>query len=273
MYRGFNLELNIDPKESLIKDGEAVYAEFKAKVSKSLSQFISADNSINGTSLVQNWFPGVKADIFISHSHQDEQMAKTLAGWLYYHFRLKAFIDSCIWGNSADLQRAIDNRYCRNTENNNYNYQKRNLSTSHVHAMLSIALANMIYKTECLIFLNTPSSVSARDVVDRAPTQSTSPWIYSEIALSQMLRQPLEFYRKTSLQKTFSKGGPVLESLNIKYDLPLSGLTPITRGDLENWQQTYSAQKKTYSSPLDCLYGLAAQKTVLGEFFEDLSGT
>lgn len=44
-----------------------------------------------------SWFPQIKADVFISHSHSDEKLAIIFAGWLYNAFGLTAFIDSCVW--------------------------------------------------------------------------------------------------------------------------------------------------------------------------------
>ena len=67
-----------------------------------------------------NWFPQIKADIFISHSHKDEDLALALAGWLKVSFGLTAFIDSCVWGYANDLLKMIDYKYC---------YQKKTIHT------------------------------------------------------------------------------------------------------------------------------------------------
>ena len=50
--------------------------------------------------------------------------------------------------------------------------------------MLSTALTQMIDKTECLLFLNTPFSISTSEVVN----ETESPCIYSELAVTKMLR-------------------------------------------------------------------------------------
>jgi len=57
------------------------------------------------------WFPQINANIFISHSHNDEKKAITLAGWISETFHLKAFIDSCVWKCSNDLLKIIDNDF------------------------------------------------------------------------------------------------------------------------------------------------------------------
>lgn len=40
------------------------------------------DGSIDGTNLSDEWFQKIQSDIFISHSHNDENLAYALAGWL-----------------------------------------------------------------------------------------------------------------------------------------------------------------------------------------------
>lgn len=55
----------------------------------------------------------------------------------------------------------IDDKYCVSYINKeNYDYKKRNYSTSHVHTMLTVALSKMIDKTECIFFINTPESLN-----------------------------------------------------------------------------------------------------------------
>lgn len=61
------------------------------------------------------------------------------------------------------MLRQIDDKYCRNKTGDTYNYDRRNYSTSHVHMMLSTALTEMMNISECIMFFNTPNSVSVVD--------------------------------------------------------------------------------------------------------------
>lgn len=79
---------------------------------------------------------------------------------LYDEFKLTAFVDSCVWGYCDDLLKQIDNEYCKKKDGKTYDYELRNYTTSHVHMMLSTALIEMIDNTECIMFYNTPSSVT-----------------------------------------------------------------------------------------------------------------
>ena len=86
------------------------------------------------------WFPEVKADVFISHSSKDAALAKLLASWLEQYYQLTAFIDSEIWGHSDELLKELDDEYCVKDRSNCratiYSYEKRNGSTAHVHMLL-----------------------------------------------------------------------------------------------------------------------------------------
>jgi hypothetical protein len=218
--------------------GNDMYENYKKVIYKNLSQYIIGNSGvIDGTKLQEDWFPMVNCDIFISHSHKDKDLAIALAGWLYETFRLRSFIDSCIWGYADDLLKIIDDEHCRNTRQS-YSYKSRNYSTSHVHMMLNMALMQMIDKTECLFFLNTPNSIDLSDI----ETRTLSPWIYSEIGVSQMIE------KKRTRTKHFSDS--LDESLSISYELDLSHLANIEYSDLLTWKQNNVREEKA----LDKLY-------------------
>lgn len=263
MYRGFNLFLE---KNYFKKDHFEYLQEVgldrllcqKTTIEKIINSFIKDDASLDGSKMQANWFPQIKADIFISHSHKDEKLALALAGWLKETFGLTAFIDSCVWGYSNNLLKLIDDVYCRNINRNSYDYDKRNYSTSHVHMMLSVALTQMIDNTECLFFLNTPNSITPDTIIN----QTESPWIYSEIAMSRLIRKKeLKEYRVMEYNeslKTFSKD----EKLKIQYDLPTDHLVDINVDDLNEWEEKYEKQdsENLRVHALDKLYELTKQK-------------
>lgn len=237
MFRGFNLHLNWFSQEYYNK-GIKLYNENKKQIKISIDSFILDDGSLDGSLMQTNWFPQIEADIFISHSHGNENKAIALAGWLNEEFGLNTFIDSCIWGYANELLRNIDNSYCLQADGY-YNYQKRNHSTSHVHMMLSTALLMMMDNTECVFFLNTPSSISANEVIDK----TESPWIYSELAITQFIRQNIpERLKLYDLSETFSGADGKLEKgkrLIIKYEVDLTHLSAINDSSLVKWKEKY----------------------------------
>jgi hypothetical protein len=246
MYRGFNLDLSIKDIETHYDRGLSLFAENRRQVKETLNQYLLSDGSLDGVKMQSNWFGQIDAHIFISHSHKDERTAILLSGVLFNLFGIRTFIDSCIWGYSNDLLKLIDDRYCLNPSGETYSYEKRNYSTSHVHIMLSTALSMMIDKTECIFFLNTPNSITTQGII----SQTESPWIYSEIALTQLVHHKIPRRRMVNEMRAFSKAEGIDEALRIKYDLNLSHLADLSSDNIKKWIT------QSYSSPHEALDGL-----------------
>ena len=155
----------------------------KCMMRSSLLEMISANSTIEASEIWNNWFPEIEADVFISHSSKDYSIAKKLSKWLLDSFNIKSFIDSDIWGHSNALLKEIDNLYCLNPDSETYCYEKRNLSTAHVHMILSYAITRMIEKTECFIFIETHNSLS----IDGNMSGISSPWIFHELSIADTI--------------------------------------------------------------------------------------
>lgn len=263
MYRGFQLDLKgrfregrrsisefIERLKEYEDQGEDMNEENESIVQDTLDDFFLPDSSIDGSKMQENWFPQIEADVFISHSHQDEELALGLAGWLYEEFRLKAFIDSTVWGYSQDLEDKLLETYNKHSSEHNYDVLK-NFASAHVHMMLSVALNQMIDNTECLFFINTPNSISLNAPIDET---TPSPWIYSEIAMSRLIR------KRTPSKHRKPKEGPLFESysaeLPIRYTLPMDHLEKLTLKDLQEWERDCQNNSSRSIKALDSLYKL-----------------
>jgi len=255
MYRGYKIKpVEFEDLESLVSIGQGIYKKNTEVAKYALDSFILSDNSLDGTKISEKWFPKVEADVFISHSHNDETFAIALAGWLFANFKIKSFIDSCIWGYSNELLRNIDNEYCFNPITHLYDYKQRNYSTSHVHMMLSTALAFMIDKAECLIFLDTNNSIKPFKDTDR----TKSPWIYFEVVLSKLIRQRIPDRIKLVLEeKYFSADGTkeISKGVDFSYEVDLCNLVHIDHNTLNNWQRIPNLNSAEIA--LDKLYSIA----------------
>ena len=113
--------------------------------------------------------------------------------------------------------------------------------------MLTTALTMMIDKAECFFFLKTPNSNSIQ--INNTITQTESPWIYSEIAISRVIQK-----RKPQRSITFGLGDEIQEKqgLPISYDVDLNHLVKLSATNLNTWENNKNS--KEYS--LDVLYGL-----------------
>lgn len=235
MFAGF--KMNLENKDLLCKDdicegtddkyyriGRRIFESDVESSRKNLDKYLSPQGILSAVEIQEDWFPAVDADIFISHSHKDETLAIRFAGWLWDEFKIRAFIDSCVWGYADDLLKELDEKYCKADKYGYYDYQKRNQSTGHVHMLLNGALMQMIDSTECLVFLNTPNSISSSDVGDHNLT--SSPWIYSELMITKIVRRKLQYeeMKKSAHFEHFA--------LKIEYPAEMENLVALTVSDI-----------------------------------------
>jgi len=258
MHRGFQIEgLSPDFGFYAASLGRLIQEEQALSIRSSLESYLNEDGKLDAQALSKAWFPAIKADVFISHSHNDEAKALRLAGWLKEKFGLTAFIDSAVWNSADALLRMIDNQYCRHENGTSYSYEKRNLSTSHVHVMLTMAITEMIDRCECLFFLNTPESISPGETIKEGNT--SSPWIYAEIAISKTIqKRHLPVGRRG---KSVLAYDAALEAINesqgsvpLVHKLDVSHLSKLTEARLRAWAVSW--ENENNKSPLDDLYEL-----------------
>jgi hypothetical protein len=116
--------------------------------------------------------------------------------------------------------------------------------------MLMSSLAKMMDRCECLMFLNTPNSVSAAKSTQAGGIASStySPWIYGEISLSTLLRRrPPDEHRPAQRAMREIRKEP-----SFRYDLPLQQLRAIGVEDLRRWATEFEGG--TRAAALDWLY-------------------
>ena len=186
----------------------------KANFKKSIRQFIKPEAGIlNGSTIKDVYFPsttldGFKYDFFISHSHNDEKAAIVLASWLETYYDCSCFIDSLVWKSADELLKEIDDRYCYKKHTKTYDYKKRNFTTSHVHAILSMALLETIKNSKCCIFIESDESISLSNGLRK---KTFSPWLYEEIKY-------MTLFQPTNSTKYFAKTDSLNENFKVKYD-------------------------------------------------------
>ena len=271
MYRCFKLDISESDFFDLLPAAKATWKrigverknEQKLLIDDFLETVTNAEGVIDGEQLSRVWFPIDRYDIFLSYSHTDEDLAMLLVGFLENVFKLKVFMDALVWNSADDLLKVIDNKYCLQEDKKHYDYRKRNFSTSHVHSMLSTAIAKAIDHSEVVFFLNTSNSTyKLKDFFTREHT--LSPWIYQEILFSSLLRvrewkehRSKELFEHTAFQ----------HDLAVAYKIPLDHFEIINYYDLVNWNHAWtektSKKKSTYADlfedkdekhPLNVLY-------------------
>ena len=252
MYTAFQLSNIRCPEEfEMNESAYSIFAKQFDVVNEKLKHLLSR-NEIDGSAIQDLWFPEIKADIFISHSHQDKDMdaAIFLQSWLKTKFNLTAFIDSTVWYFADDLLKELDLLFCWQSKLKTYNYERRNKTTTHVHMMLATALTKMVDACECVFFLNTPQSISIKKGVKEI---TYSPWIYYELsALKTIRKRPQEGLVRKNLSEQTEKNA----SLPIYYPVNIKELPCLNVANLCIWGERCSLPPKKGSSALDELYSL-----------------
>lgn len=211
---------NFKPNTHISSEEIESYKSNKERVLEDLKEYVLSDgNTLDGDLIQKHLFPQKEFDIFLSHSHEDEDKVIKLAISLEKR-GFSVFVDSCLWGNVFQLLEAVDKEYCYNPCGSTYNYKKRNHSTSHVYMMLNIALHRMIDKCEVFLFLGTPNSSSLKNNI-KGQKSLRSSWLLSELAFTKLVHRrtmfKLEGYDSVvaSSQENLAQ-----DELNFIYDQP-----------------------------------------------------
>lgn len=148
------------------------------------SFLLGRENVLDAEAISHSCFPDVRADVFLSHAHRDEDDVIRLALSLE-KVGLSVFVDSCVWGWADEILRVIDEDFCYSKTTKTFDYDMRNRTTSNVYMILNSALQNMIARTELLLFLQTDNSIKIDEYV-KDKTHLSSPWIFSELMFAKL---------------------------------------------------------------------------------------
>lgn len=249
MYRAFNVKLS-DYDFSNVSRNK--YLNRKNNTKNQLKQLIASNTSIKSEDVKNLLLPSDgNFQIFISHSHNDEQLAINFAEEIETRTGLKCFIDSLYWDNIDSLVEELKDNY--RTYYGTINIQEFSKTCQHANIILASALTEMLNKCECVFFLNTSNSViESKSNINQA---TYSPWIYHEIytvsklpsirparprALNEYRSEGL-MYALTDSYKTFT------------YDLALQKMSKMNIADVKYW---LSNAERSYKHALDVLYDI-----------------
>lgn len=189
MYFGFKIT-NLSEKSEIFNNNFEYYKnkgkenEISDKIQENFENYskeliIDEEGQIDVEKLKNHWFSEIETTIFVSHSHKDKELALAFSGWIREKLNINVFLDYYAWGSADKLLKIIDNKYSKKSKNL-YDYNKRNLTTTHVHNILFNAMMKTIFKNKYFFLLKTENSLTDKDKTDSA-------WIYSEIEFFNIL--------------------------------------------------------------------------------------
>jgi len=256
MYNKYVVDLSTDNFKKL--EAESKMSQLNNKEKKLLREFFNETTkftNINALEKMDELFPVKSYDVFISHSHNDLSQAKILKSYLETNFDLKVFIDSDYWESSDEYLKELDNEYCK-LDSGNYSYEKRNLTTSHVHVMLAISIMKIIKESEVVLFLSTDEFAGA--IFDKGFSEIHSPWIYLETFTTKIIHSVPK-----RISNQFRDSFKALEEqakLNIQYNVAFDKSEKINMRVLNAWSTKFLVNRnsgKVFKHPLDLLYEIA----------------
>ena len=83
MYAAFNVNISDIPMYyGKLQTGKDIFCEHKNRIKYELSEYLLRNKKIDGDRTMEEWFPSIDCDIFISHSHKNQDLALSLVGWI-----------------------------------------------------------------------------------------------------------------------------------------------------------------------------------------------
>ena len=155
------------------------HQKFKGEVEQFVKKFSALGSGVfDANKLIGQWFPIVKADVFLSHSHDSKGEVEALASYIESKTGKVVFVDSLYWDSADKMVELFCDFIAERGDKGRFKVGPLLKASEHVHCMLERSILVMMDKCDDFIFLDESSSVS---------NVTLSPWIYSELEFSKHL--------------------------------------------------------------------------------------
>ncbi|BBO63874.1 toll/interleukin-1 receptor domain-containing protein [Serratia marcescens] len=198
MQHKFNVKIDEDSLNRYLQDSSLnnseslIYNYKKDDIVKKIKSIAVVDDEkkevkIKHEDILSDWFPESECHIFLSHSHQDKNIAIKIANHLYQNYKIKTFIDSDFWQFVDDAISEINTEYskCPAPQDHLLRYDSCLMVGTNFYLTLSNALMDAIDKSDCCLFLNTENSIKN---IGSTIEATYSPWIYTELNILEKIR-------------------------------------------------------------------------------------
>ena len=260
MYKVYNIALNENSLQ-IMKNWNSVGTMNKF-LDKQKYKIYFEQNELDANKIMEDLFPQLEYDVFISHSHADSNYVRALKSTLENDLGLSVFVDSDVWEYADNFLSEFDQEYSK-TGDATYSYNRRNNSTKHVHMMLASSLAQIMVKSEIILLFDSNNYTIEKPQGEKV---THSPWIYFEALMSNLLRidLPNRIINQDIVMEHFRFGDSTKEVFDkeivMNYPVDFSNLETITFSDLVKWRGECKFRKYRGKEALDYLYSIKTDK-------------
>lgn len=216
MKRGYCVEIDwnspeVEGMSSGVCNSSDRHRQFRSEVEQFVEEFSTLGSSgvFDANKLISQWFPIVKADVFLSHSHDSKGEVEALASCIESKTGKVVFVDSLYWNSADEMVELFYDFIAERGDEGRFKVDSLLKASEHVHCMLERSILAMMDKCDDFVFLDESSSVS---------NVTLSPWIYSE----------LEFSKHLLGSEGMIKEGVESFSVQVSYNKSLKHLSKVT---------------------------------------------
>ena len=195
-----------------------------------IRSLIKSGDELDASKILDIVSPQGNFDVFISHYHENEKLALSVAAILKGK-GYKPFVDSQYWLHFDAVAENLNNyHFHKDTKGSEvYDHSKTKMVQKHCDVMLISALSNVMAKCKYLIFINPPENIIGIETyskTDSASPKTYSPWIYWELIFAEILLKE----NKNSLRECKMFDAEDLPS--IKYPLSVKNMIKLSVSDI-----------------------------------------
>ena len=198
-----------------------------------IKKLINSGHDLDAKVILDIVSPAGDFDVFISHYHENEDIALKIAATLRAQ-GFKPFVDSQYWLHFDDVANELNKLHLHKDKENGsdlYDHSKTKMIQKHCDVLLLSALFQVMSKCKYLIFISPPEKMLGIERYSKYETKNPktySPWIYWELIFVALLVKDRENLTESLKHSTFNS------IPKISYPLSTKKMKTISMNDIIN---------------------------------------
>lgn len=186
-----------------------------------IKELINSGHDLDAKVILDIVSPTGDFDVFISHYHENEEIALKIAATLQAQ-GFKPFVDSQYWLHFDDVAKDLNELHLHKDKDNGsdvYDHSKTKMIQKHCDVLLLSALSQVMSKCKYLIFISPPEKMVGIEHYSKYETKNPktySPWIYWELIFAELLIKDKENFTEGLKHSTFDSVPKIAYPLSIQ---------------------------------------------------------